>query len=47
MPERFLAMRDELVDLEFAVLIIGNKLAHLRAALHTTEGTAFPYATGD
>lgn len=42
-----LAMRDELVDLQLAVLVVLDELAHLRAALDAAEGTALPHAAGD
>ena len=42
-----LAMGDELVDLELAVHIVVDEIAHLRAALDAAEGAALPYAAGD
>lgn len=44
---QILAMRDELIDLELAVLIIRNELAHLRATLDTAESAAFPHTACD
>lgn len=42
-----LAVRDELVDLEVAVHVVGDQAGELRAALYAAEGTAFPDAAGD
>lgn len=39
-----LAVRDEFVDLEFAVFVILDQSAHLRSPFHAAEGTASPYA---
>lgn len=40
-------MRDELVDLEVAVHVVGDETGELRAALDAAERAAFPYAAGD
>ena len=42
-----LSVRDELVNLERAVHVIVDEAAHLRAALDTAVGAAFPHAAGD
>jgi hypothetical protein len=42
-----LTMRDELVDLELAVHVVGDETRHLCAALHAAESAAFPSATSD
>jgi hypothetical protein len=42
-----LAVRDELVDLEVALHVVGDEAGQLRAALDTAEGAAFPYAACD
>ena len=46
-PTQILSMRDELVDLKLAALVIRNQLAHLRAALDAAKSTTFPYAACD
>ena len=40
-------MRDELVDLELAGLVVRNQVWQLRAALDAAESAAFPDAAGD
>jgi hypothetical protein len=40
-----LAMRDELVNFQLAVLVILDESTHLRSAFYTSEGTASPYAS--
>jgi hypothetical protein len=42
-----LAMRDELVDLEVAVHVVGHKTRQLRAALDAAERAALPHAACD
>lgn len=40
-------MRDELVDLEVAVHVVGHQAGQLCAALDAAEGAAFPDTAGD
>lgn len=40
-------MRDELVHLELAVLVVLDEAGELGAALDAAEGAAFPYAARD
>lgn len=42
-----LAVGDELVDLEGTLLVVGDEVAHLGAALDAAEGAAPPDAAGD
>lgn len=42
-----LAVGDELVDLEITLLVIGDKVVQLRAALDTTECTSSPHSAGN
>jgi hypothetical protein len=42
-----LAVRDELVDLEVTLHVVGDEAGQLRAALDAAEGAAFPYAARD
>lgn len=42
-----LAVRDELVDLQLAVHVVGDEVGELRAAFDAAEGAAFPDAAGD
>ena len=42
-----LAMRNELVDLEFALHVIVYQCRQLGPALDTAESTSFPYTTRD
>ena len=44
---QILPMRDELVDLQFAVHVVFDQIAHLRATFHAAESAALPYAAGD
>lgn len=40
-------MRDELINLEFALQVVVNKAGKLGAALDTTESGALPDTAGD
>jgi len=40
---QLLSVRDELVDLQFAVFVVLDEPAHLRSAFYTSEGAAAPY----
>lgn len=40
-------MRDEFVDLEIAVHVVGDKAGELGAALDTAEGASLPDTAGD
>lgn len=42
-----LAVGDELVDLEITLLVVGDKVVQLRAALDTTECTSSPHSAGN
>lgn len=44
---KVLTMRDELVNLELAILVVGDEIGELSAAFDTTEGAAFPASAGD
>lgn len=44
---KHLAVSDELVDLERAVLVVGDEAVHLRATLDTTESASPPHTTSD
>lgn len=40
-------MRDELVDLEVAIHVVGDETGELGAALDAAEGAALPHTSGD
>lgn len=40
-------MGDELVDLEVALHVVGDKAGELSTALDTAEGASLPYTSGD
>jgi hypothetical protein len=46
-PRKLLAMRDELVHLEFTSHVVVDEIRQLRTAFDAAEGAAFPDAAGD
>jgi hypothetical protein len=40
-------MSDELVDLQTAIHVVGNKIRKLSASFDAAESAAFPYAASD
>ena len=42
-----LSVGDELVDLEVALHVVGDKVVHLRATLDATKGATLPHTTSD
>ena len=44
---QILTMRNELIDLQYTLLVVGDQIVHLRATLDATESAALPDTTSD